>query len=113
MRKSCLIAVPASVLVVSLLLSAAGCGSRSLNSAVLDKAEVTRLAATNPSNYGRPVRLTGVVTYCDPEWHLLFLQDDSGGFFVDLKEEVADLKVGRLVEISGKLAPGNRGIEDP
>src|SRR5277367_1182321 len=113
MQKSYLTSVAASALVVSLLWSAAGCGSRSLDSAVLDKAEVTRLAARNPSNYGRPVRLKGVVTYCDPEWHLHFLQDESGGFFIDLKEEVADLKVGRLVEISGKLGPGNHGVEDP
>jgi len=113
MRINQLFSVPFWCLVVCLILPAAGCSNQSGDSAVLDKVDTTRLAAMNPSNYGRPVRIQGVVTYCDPEWHLLFLQDASGGIFVALKDEVADLKVGNLVEVSGKLAPGNRGIEEP
>ncbi len=95
------------------LLFSTGCGTRSGKASLLGKAEIAHLAAADPSNYGTPVRITGVVTYCDPEWHLLFLQDSSGGFFINLKEEVADLKAGQLIEVSGKLGPGNRGIEDP
>lgn len=49
----------------------------------------------------------------DPEWHLLFLQDSSGGFFIDLNDEVPDLEAGRVVEVTGKLAPSNRGVDDP
>jgi diguanylate cyclase (GGDEF)-like protein len=96
-----------------ILLSAMGCRTSSRNSSVLDRAEQVRLAAADPSNYGKAVRITGVVTYCDPDWHLLFLQDASGGFFIDLKESVPGMDAGRLVEVSGKLAPSNRGIDDP
>jgi len=113
MSQTQLFSMPRWCLLVCLISLVAGCKNQSRDAAILDKAEATRLAATNPGNYGRPVRIQGVVTYCDPEWHLLFLQDDSGGFFVDLKDEVPELKVGRLVEVSGKLAPGNRGIEEP
>lgn len=95
-----------------ILVSATACRTTSSKSSLLDKAEIARLAASDPSNYGKPVRITGVVTYCDPDWHLLFLQDSSGGFFVDLKDVVPGLNIGRLVEVSGKLAPGNRGIDD-
>jgi diguanylate cyclase (GGDEF)-like protein len=103
----------AGLLMLCVLLSATGCRTAPGDSGVFESAEKAHLAATNPSNFGKPVRIQGVVTYCDPEWHLLFLQDSSGGFFVNLKEDVADLKAGRLVEVSGKLAPGNRGIDDP
>jgi diguanylate cyclase (GGDEF)-like protein len=107
------IPVRAWVLMLCVLLSSTGCGTAPGDSSVLESAEKAHLAASDSSNYGKPVRIQGVVTYCDPEWHLLFLQDSSGGFFVNLKEDVADLKVGQLVEVSGKLAPGNRGIDDP
>src|SRR5579863_8378934 len=99
--------LPAFLLIASALLLAAACRSRSDDSSVLDNVETARVAAANPSNYGKPVRIKGVVTYCDPEWHLLFLQDASGGFFINLKDEVPGLEAGQLVEVSGKLAPGN------
>ena len=100
-------------LVVFFLLLTAGCGTRPRDSGLLVEADSIHLAATDPSNFGRPVRLTGVVTYFDPEWHLLFLQDKTGGFFLTLKDEVPGLVTGRLVEVTGKLAPGNQGIADP
>ena len=50
------------------------------------------------------VKLRGVVTYCDPLWHFLFLQDSSGGIFVEqIPERVA---VGERVEISGFTSGG-------
>ncbi|HMD39235.1 MAG TPA: GGDEF domain-containing protein [Candidatus Acidoferrum sp.] len=113
MSRTKLFPAPILCLIASVLLLASGCGFRAKDSSLLDKAEDIRLAAKDPGNYGRPVRIRGVVTYCDPEWHLLFLQDETGGFFVGLSDDVAELKPGRLVEISGKLAPGNKGIEDP
>src|SRR5262249_5380323 len=54
---------------------------------------------------------TGVVTYYDAQWHLLFLQDPSGGLFVSPEDETAELKIGQQVELSGTLAPSNRGID--
>jgi diguanylate cyclase (GGDEF)-like protein len=105
--------VPACLLIALALLLATACRTRSDDSSVLDKVEAARVAAANPSNYGKSVRIKGVVTYCDPEWHLLFLQDTSGGLFINLKDEVPGLEAGQLVEVSGKLAPGNRGVDDP
>jgi diguanylate cyclase (GGDEF)-like protein len=96
-----------------LLLCAIGCGYRATNSQSLDKAEAVRLAALNPDNYGRPVHLEAVVTYYDPEWHLLFVQDSSGGVFVNLQEPVAGLEEGTHLAIQGKLGPSSIGIEDP
>ncbi len=89
-----------------------GCRTASHNSSVFDNVEAVRTAAANPSNYGKPLRIEGVVTFCDPEWHLLFLQDATGGLFVHLAEEGTDLQAGQSIEVSGKLAPGNRGIDD-
>jgi diguanylate cyclase (GGDEF)-like protein len=113
MRRNQLLPATFALFLVCVSGFAAGCKNQGDPSAILDQAESTRLAASNPGNYGRPVRIEGVVTYYDPEWHLLFLQDASGGFFVGLKEEVPDLTTGGLVEVSGKLAPGNLGIEEP
>lgn len=58
---------------------------------------------------GYPVHLRGVVTYCDPEWHLLFLEDSSGPMFIPLPD--ADWKglAGDLVEVEG-TSGAERGI---
>ena len=80
---------------------------------MIDQAEGARLAANDPANYRQPVRITGVVTYFDPDWHLLFLQDKSGGFFVNLQDRAPDLMLGQLVEVSGLLAASNLGIDSP
>jgi len=113
MKRYRLSSAPAWLLLACILLLPVGCRRRSDDSATLDRVEEARLAAADPDNYGRAVRIRGVVTYCDPEWRLLFLQDQSGGLFIDLDQDVADLSAGRLIEVSGKLAPSNRGIESP
>lgn len=91
----------------------AGCNYWKGNQKTLDQAEAIHQAASDPGNIGKAVRIKGVVTYYDPDWHLLFLQDSSGGIFINLKEDVPGMNVGRLVEVEGKLAPSNTGIEDP
>ena len=59
------------------------------------------------------MKVDGVVTYYDPEWHLLFIQDASGGLFLNVKEPMADLRAGTHVVVQGKLASPSIGIEDP
>src|SRR5262245_7542168 len=98
---------------LSLLLLVMGCSYRSDNSHVLENAELVRLAALNSNNHGTPVKLDAVVTYYDPEWHLLFIQDASGGVFLNLKEPVVGLATGTHVVVQGKLAPPSIGVEDP
>src|SRR5690242_9073286 len=98
---------------VCLLLILSACARRGTISASLDSTRDVHEAASDASNYGKPVKIEGVVTYYDPEWHLLFLQDASGGFFLKVKENVPDVKPGKLLEVAGRLAPSNIGIEDP
>ena len=102
-----------SLAALCVLLFILGCASTPNTSHLLDHAETVRLAALNPNNYGAPVKLDVVVTYYDPEWHLLFVQDVSGGLFLNVKEAVAGLRAGTHVVVQGKLASPNIGIEDP
>ena len=55
---------------------------------------------------GAPVHLSGVVTYFDPAWRLLFVQDASAGIFVDLHGVDPGLRVGHAVDIEGFSTPG-------
>jgi signal transduction histidine kinase len=58
---------------------------------------------------GYPVRITGVLTYNDPASSTQFIQDDSGGIFVDLKRKKFDALPGvrQMVEILGFSGPGD------
>jgi hypothetical protein len=47
-----------------------------------------------------------VVTYFDPVWRLLFVQDNSAGIFVDLHGVDPGLRVGDAVDIEGTSSPG-------
>ncbi len=53
-----------------------------------------------------PVTLQSTVTCIDKAWHLLFIQDDSGGIFVETGDRVPDLMPGRPVEIHGVSGEG-------
>jgi diguanylate cyclase (GGDEF)-like protein len=101
-----------SAVVTCLFLFSLGCGYRSDTSNVFKHAEAVRLAAFNTHNYGTPVDIEGVVTYCDPEWHLLFVQDSSGGLFLALRDTDPIFQVGTRVAIKGKLASPSVGLED-
>ena len=52
-----------------------------------------------------PVRLTGVVTYSDPQWSLLFIHDGSAGSFVALAGGSYPTNT-ELVEIVGRAGEG-------
>ncbi|WP_263784781.1 response regulator [Salinibacter grassmerensis] len=54
-----------------------------------------------------PVRLEGVVTYADPSWKLLFIQDETAGIFVKT-DSVAwgRLKAGQRVALDGTSGAG-------
>ena len=58
---------------------------------------------------GHAVRVTGVLTYNDPVSSNQFIQDDSGGIFVDLKRKKFDAlpEVRQMVEILGFSGPGD------
>jgi signal transduction histidine kinase/DNA-binding response OmpR family regulator len=52
------------------------------------------------------VRLRATVTYHDPEWRLLFVQDATDGIFVNLRGELTPFVVGDDVEIDGETDVG-------
>jgi len=54
-----------------------------------------------------PVSIRGVVTYFDPIWGLLFVQDQTSAVFVNTSALGLQLKAGDLVDISGVSGPGD------
>ncbi len=59
---------------------------------------------------GRPIRLKAIVTYCDPEWKMMFIQDETGSAFVERRAPSNDptwkLHLGELVDLEGVTSPG-------
>jgi signal transduction histidine kinase/DNA-binding response OmpR family regulator len=76
---------------------------------VLIKAQQVRLLPANEASREYPVHVTGVVTYVDKAWGELFVQDETAGIFVFIRESHSDvpLRVGQLVSINGVSAPGD------
>jgi signal transduction histidine kinase/CheY-like chemotaxis protein len=54
-----------------------------------------------------PVRVTGIATYVDPAWSMLFLQDGPTGIFVALQGSQATVHAGDRLEVTGRTGPGN------
>lgn len=54
-----------------------------------------------------PARITGVITYIDPLWHQLWLQDDSGGIFIKYAGDYPELLAGSRATVFGITNPGN------
>jgi len=59
---------------------------------------------------GRPVKLKATVTYCDPEWRIMFIQDETGWAYVERHLPSNDpswkLHPGQLVDLEGVTSPG-------
>ncbi len=56
-----------------------------------------------------PVRVEGVVTYVDPAWELLFVEDGTAGIYVDADTGATweQLEAGQRVSVRGHSGPGN------
>ncbi len=64
-----------------------------------------RALDTREADRAQPVKLHGVVTYSDSDWHFLFLQDSTGGIFVwHVKTPVT---TGEELEVEGTTNSGN------
>ena len=72
---------------------------------ITEAAAVRRLSSFDTSLRHR-VRLTGVVTYHDPAWRLLFVQDRTAGVFVFADEDLSPLAPGTEVEVEGETDTG-------
>jgi hypothetical protein len=53
-----------------------------------------------------PVRVTGIATYVDPAWSMLFLEDGATGIFVSLTGSEKAVRAGDRLEVSGWTGPG-------
>jgi hypothetical protein len=74
-----------------------------------DRPEITRFSVISKmrlaeASQGFPVRLRGVVTYADVDWHNCFIQNQGGALYVDLSRE--DVRAGQWVELTGRTSPG-------
>jgi hypothetical protein len=73
---------------------------------VYTSAATLRRETDRDALHGAPVRLHGVVTYFDPAWRLLFVQDDTAGIFVNLNGVDPGLREGDEVDLEGSSTPG-------
>ncbi|HWX23004.1 MAG TPA: HAMP domain-containing sensor histidine kinase [Candidatus Binatia bacterium] len=51
-----------------------------------------------------PVRLHGVITYADPEWHNMFFHDGSADIYAETTQ--SDVRAGQWVELTGRTSRG-------
>jgi signal transduction histidine kinase/DNA-binding response OmpR family regulator len=64
--------------------------------------------APDTAKRGYPVQLRGVITYFDPVWGFVFMQDTTGGIFIETKHITdTQFEVGQQVEIEGQSGPGD------
>ncbi|MEM7557588.1 MAG: PAS domain-containing protein, partial [Planctomycetota bacterium] len=54
----------------------------------------------------RSVEITGVVTYYDPVWRVLFIHDGRLGVYVDDKKQSRSLRLGDKITVKGISDPG-------
>jgi signal transduction histidine kinase/CheY-like chemotaxis protein len=79
----------------------------------LDNVAALRRLTPVEARRSYPVRVSAVVTYFDRSWETLFVQDDSGGVYVDVRGSAAlgdtALRTGARVELEGVSGPGQFG----
>ena len=64
----------------------------------------------NVRSNANPVKLTATVTYYDPKWKLLWIQEGDHGVFCAPKSPLPDIRPGQQVEISAFTRPGTREV---
>ena len=78
-------------------------GGTGTNRTITGIAEVLKLGQQEAAR-GIPVRLRGVITFADPDWHNAFLENTDAAVYVDLKGGAA--RAGQWVELTGQTARG-------
>jgi PAS domain S-box-containing protein len=81
-------------------------GADSISSVALTNASDIHHLSRDEAGLARPVRLRGVVTYSDPGWNVLFVQDKTAGVFVALSVDAYPTN-GEVVEVEGKTGDGS------
>lgn len=67
--------------------------------------------AENRQIINKPVNLTGTVTYVDPGWGLLFIQDKTAGFYIHYDDLKDTLKAGQKVSLKGLTQTSTIGLQ--
>jgi len=82
-------------------------GSNASFGAILTKIAQIRALNNVESEKNYPVSITGIVTFSLPEKDLLFVQDSTGGIFVNPLTKTWDWRIGQKVNITGITAQGS------
>jgi diguanylate cyclase (GGDEF)-like protein len=77
-----------------------------LSGDIVHLSQLKRLSEAEASAH-KPVTVRAVVTYFDPDWHLLFVQDETAAAFVNLGNSQLELRPGDLIDISGVSSLGD------
>jgi PAS domain S-box-containing protein len=73
---------------------------------LVESARAVRRLDREQAARGFPARLTGVATFSDPAWGLLFVQDETGAVFVKPLPGQKAPRSGQRVLVMGRTAPG-------
>jgi phosphate transport system substrate-binding protein len=98
-----------------LLLISSGAGQAPMKKRVLRTLrEANQLSSIEARNVF-PVDVQGVATYVDPEWGLLFLQDETGAIYVNVHGMTSLCPVGSRIHITAVTGAGDVGtvLESP
>ena len=87
-------------------LNRAPAGSPALSGDIVHLSQLKRLSEAEASAHRR-VTVRAVVTYFDPDWRLLFVQDDTAAAFVTLGDLEMQFRPGDLIDISGVSSLGD------
>jgi diguanylate cyclase (GGDEF)-like protein len=81
--------------------------SRGENPPVLTTVAAIRQLSESAARTALPAKITAVITYNDPLWKQIILQDSTGGMFVKYSESLGSLERGQLVTVTGVTGPGD------
>jgi diguanylate cyclase (GGDEF)-like protein/PAS domain S-box-containing protein len=59
------------------------------------------------AKHGYPVKLEGVVTYSDPDWGLLFMEDDTGAIYVNVHGTSKAFPPGARISVDAATGAGD------
>ena len=92
--------------VIPIALGFAGALEAAANLKPIDRISRIRLLPPAEAAHRYPVHVRGVITYSDPALADLFVQDATGGIFIDSPKH-PDLRQGQIIEVTGVTAPGD------
>lgn len=81
-------------------------GASALSGDIVHLSQLKRLSEAEASSHKR-VTVRAVVTYFDPDWRLLFVQDETAAAFVVLGDLEMQFRPGDLIDISGVSSLGD------